>query len=147
LHAAQPNRKVKISAPDEVIVQGDERLLRVVFENLVGNSWKFTEKHDTATIEFGTITENAPPQAENKPVFYIRDDGAGFDMKYSDKLFGVFQRLHSLNEFEGTGIGLATVRRIICRHNGTIWAEGAIEKGATVYFTININNGKEKNHE
>lgn len=139
LQAMQPERKVTFIAPESVEVVGDARLMRVVFENLLSNAWKFTEKHKTATIEFGSA-------GDTTTVYYIRDDGAGFDMTYADKLFGAFQRLHSLNQFEGTGIGLATVQRILRRHRGEIWAEGAVEKGATFYFTLNILE-KEAYHE
>lgn len=144
--AGNPERAVALISPEKVISYGDERLLRVVFENMVGNSWKFTEKHATATIEFGVIEGESADGAVDGPVYFIRDDGAGFDMAYADKLFGAFQRLHSLNEFEGTGIGLATVQRIIQRHGGVIWAEGVIEKGATFYFTLNAVK-EEVNHE
>jgi PAS domain S-box-containing protein len=126
----QPERQVKFIIQDEVKVQADKRLLQIVLENLIGNAWKFTSKHPIAIIEFGV------QQHEGKPVYFIRDDGAGFDMNYSQKLFGAFQRLHTVNEFAGTGIGLATVQRIIHRHGGKVWAEGEVEKGATFYFTI-----------
>ena len=102
----------------------------VVVDNLIRNAWKFTSKHATARIELGKQQQNG------ETVFFVKDDGAGFDMKYADKLFLPFQRLHSIGDFEGTGIGLATVRRIIQRHGGRIWAEGEVEKGATVYFTL-----------
>jgi light-regulated signal transduction histidine kinase (bacteriophytochrome) len=110
--------------------RGDARLLRILFENFLGNSWKFTAKHPRARIEAGVIEQGG------KRAFFVRDDGAGFDMAYSNKLFGAFQRLHDPHEFEGTGIGLATVHRIVQRHGGTLWGEGEIEKGATFYFTL-----------
>ena len=109
---------------------GDVRLLRVVLENLLGNAWKFSGKQDQAHIEFGV------KQEAGESVYFLRDDGVGFDMAYADKLFGTFQRLHSLREFEGTGVGLATVQRIIQRHGGRIWAEAAVGQGATFYFTL-----------
>jgi len=125
-----PERIVEFIIQGGIKVQGDTVLLRTVFENLLGNAWKFTSKHPTARIEFGMQRQN------DRPVYFIRDDGAGFDMDYAPKLFGAFQRLHSTNEFQGTGIGLATVQRVIHRHGGKVWAEGEVEKGATFYFTI-----------
>ena len=104
--------------------------MRILLANLLGNAHKFTAKHSTARIELGTVEQ------EGQPVYFVRDDGAGFDMTYADKLFGAFQRLHSANEFEGTGIGLATAQRIVHRHGGRAWAEGAVEQGAAVYFTL-----------
>jgi PAS domain S-box-containing protein len=130
LQQSEPGRKVTFLIQDDLNISGDPRLLRIVLENLLGNAWKFTSKHPEATIEVGAYGKN------KKPTYFVRDDGAGFDMAYGDKLFGAFQRLHSLNEFAGTGIGLATVRRIIRRHGGEVWAEGETEKGTTVYFTI-----------
>ena len=112
------------------MVQGDPYLMRIAMENLIGNAWKFTGKEVHPRIEFGTIV------GDEKKVCYIRDNGAGFDMAYSNKLFGAFQRLHTADEFPGTGIGLATVQRIIHRHGGRVWAEGKKGKGATFYFTM-----------
>jgi light-regulated signal transduction histidine kinase (bacteriophytochrome) len=112
-------------------VQGDAAMLRQVFANLLGNAVKYSRRSDPAVIEIG-----CDGQEEGSTVIYVRDNGAGFDMKYADKLFGVFQRLHRADEFEGTGIGLATVRRIISRHGGRTWAEGSVNAGATFYFTL-----------
>ncbi|MEW6613490.1 MAG: PAS domain S-box protein [Pseudomonadota bacterium] len=130
LHASQPQRQVEFVIAPNVTARGDARLLQVVLENLLRNAWKFTSKHERARIEFGVT------QRDGKRTYFVRDDGAGFDMSYAHKLFGAFQRLHGATEFEGTGIGLATVQRIIHRHGGRIWAEGAIEQGATFYFTL-----------
>jgi signal transduction histidine kinase len=130
LRDTQPHRQVEFVIADGLTVQGDERLLRVVLENLLGNAWKFTSTHPRARIEFATV------QQGGKKVYFVRDDGVGFDMAYAEKLFRPFQRLHAVDEFEGTGIGLATVQRIICRHGGHIWAEGAVDQGASIYFTL-----------
>ena len=127
---SQPKRKVKIKIQDGIIAKGDERLIQIALQNLIENAWKFTSKHEKAYIEFGMLKE------KGKSIYFIRDDGAGFDMKYSQKLFGAFQRFHTSNEFPGTGIGLATVQRIIHRHGGKIWAKSEVEKGSTFYFTI-----------
>ena len=130
LHENQPEREVEFIIQQGIKVKGDNHLLRIVLENLIRNSWKFTSKHPQARIEFGVQPQN------DRVVYYIRDDGAGFDMNYARKLFGAFQRLHTTDEFPGTGIGLATVQRIIHRHGGSVWAEGEVEKGATIYFTM-----------
>lgn len=129
LRAAQPDREVEFSIEDGVAAWGDTRLLLVALENLLGNAWKFTGKTPGARIEFGV--EKRPGGA-----YYVRDNGAGFDANYAGKLFGAFQRLHGAGEFEGTGIGLATVQRIIHRHGGRVWAEGEVGRGATFYFTL-----------
>ena len=133
LTKSDPNRQVEFHIEEDVKTQGDERLLAVALDNLLRNSWKYTSKHASASISFGVNRSNGTP------IYYVRDDGAGFDMAYADKLFAPFQRLHGMNEFEGTGVGLATVRRIISRHGGRIWTEAAVEQGATFYFTLSEN--------
>ena len=130
LNQQQNDRNVQFDITPGLIVDGDARLLHAVLDNLIRNAWKFTSKHDTAKIEFGSIDNNGVP------VFYVRDDGAGFDMANANNLFGTFQRMHTEDEFEGSGIGLATVKRIINRHGGEVWAESEVEKGATFYFTL-----------
>jgi signal transduction histidine kinase len=130
LQGTQPERQVEFVIAKGVVAQGDSHLLRVVMESLLDNAWKFTSKHPRARIEFG-ITKH-----DGEVTYFVRDDGVGFDMTYADKLFGTFQRLHAITEFEGTGVGLATVQRIIDRHGGRVWAEGAPEQGATFYFTV-----------
>jgi light-regulated signal transduction histidine kinase (bacteriophytochrome) len=109
-------------------VLGDVRLLRIALENLLGNAWKFTSQREDAAIEVGRLPDSR--------VFYVRDNGVGFDMAYVDKLFGAFQRLHTEAEFPGTGIGLATVRRIVTRHQGRVWGESELGKGTTFYFAL-----------
>ncbi len=126
-------RNVECRVTEGIEAFGDHHLLRVVLDNLLGNAWKYSSRQDPAVIEFG-VKENT-----GKPVFYVRDTGAGFDEKLADKLFIPFQRLHSDDQFPGNGIGLATVKRIIQRHRGQIWAESEIGKGATFYFTLNVN--------
>ncbi len=135
LREADPPRRVEFVIPPRLVAYGDARLLRVALENLLQNAWKYTSKHPAARIEFG-MTEHS-----GAPAFFVRDDGAGFDMHYAQKLFAPFQRLHARTEFEGTGIGLAIVQRIIHRHGGSIWAEGAVERGATFYFTLGARGG------
>jgi signal transduction histidine kinase len=125
-----PIRPVRINVEKGLTIRADPDLLAIVLENLMGNAWKFTAKREDACIEVGKRTDGADA------AFYVRDNGAGFDMAYADKLFGAFQRLHSDEDFEGTGIGLATVQRIVNRHGGRIWAEGEVGKGATFYFTL-----------
>lgn len=130
LRRTHPERDAEFIIADGLMAQGDSGLVRLVLANLLDNAWKFTEKHPGARIEFG-----ATRQAE-KAVYFVRDNGAGFDMAYADKLFRPFQRLHKPAEFEGTGIGLATVQRILQRHGGRAWGEGAVDRGAVFYFTL-----------
>ncbi|MCU0494695.1 MAG: PAS domain-containing protein [Chloroflexaceae bacterium] len=130
LQQQHPGRHVEVEIMPNMVARGDEYLLRLVLENLLSNAWKFTSHHPQARISF-TAHEH-----DKGLVYTVRDDGAGFDMAYADKLFGAFQRLHSLHQFPGTGIGLATVQRIIHRHGGRIWAEGAVEQGAIFSFTL-----------
>ena len=132
LQAREPGRRVRFAIDAGVWATADRSLIRAVVQNLVENAWKFTAKRDGATIEFATT---AAQDAE--VCCYVRDNGAGFDPAYVGKLFQPFQRLHSVTEFPGTGIGLASVRRIIERHGGRAWAEGAVGRGATFYFTLN----------
>ncbi len=132
--AEEPDRKVEFSITDGITASADENMLRIVLDNLLSNAWKFTGEHPTARIEFGA------DEKERETIYFVRDDGAGFDMKYADNLFYVFQRLHGQDEFTGIGIGLATVKRIIDMHGGRIWAEGEVEKGATFYFTLESRN-------
>jgi PAS domain S-box-containing protein len=152
--AADPGRTVEFVIHKNVQARGDERLLAIALSNLFNNAWKFTTKHATARIEFGveeasgdrreeiddrreaTAEIRNPKPEPRTPVYYVRDDGAGFDMTYAHKLFGPFQRLHQTADFPGTGIGLAIVQRVIHRHGGRVWAEGEVEKGATIYFTL-----------
>jgi len=129
LRKAEPARTVAVVVGRNLWVEGDERLLGIVLENLLGNAWKFTGHRPDARIEFGA-------SAEPEPAFFVRDNGVGFDPAHAGKLFGVFQRLHSAEEFPGTGIGLATVQRIIKRHCGRVWAIGAVNGGATFYFSL-----------
>jgi signal transduction histidine kinase len=134
LRAAQPDRNVQFVAGEDIKAYGDVSLLKVALENLLGNAWKFTERKEEARIEFGA--DRRPRPGFLAPVYFVRDNGAGFDQAYSDKLFGAFQRLHGQDEFEGTGIGLATVARIIHRHGGRVWADSEVGEGATFYFTL-----------
>jgi PAS domain S-box-containing protein len=127
LTSLEPQRTVEVVVQDGLFAHVDLRLARSLFANLLGNAWKFTAKVPTARIEFGVTGEDA---------FYVRDNGAGFDMAFAAKLFAPFQRLHTTDEFAGTGIGLATVQRIVRRHGGRVWAESAVDAGASFYFTL-----------
>jgi light-regulated signal transduction histidine kinase (bacteriophytochrome) len=130
LRAADPGRQAEFIVAEGLLTVGDGRLITLVLENLLGNAWKFTEKRQKAVIEFGALSQ------QEELIFFIRDNGAGFDMTYSGKLFQPFQRLHKVEQFPGTGIGLATVKRIIERHGGRVWIEGEVDKGTTVYFSL-----------
>ena len=123
-------RRIFLVEDNPDMKEQEMELVQVLMENLLSNAWKSTAKHPRATIEFGATQHNG------KSAYFVRDNGAGFDMAYAGKLFGAFQRLHGRTEFPGTGIGLATVQRIIHRHGGRVWAEGAVEQGATFYFTL-----------
>jgi signal transduction histidine kinase len=130
LRRGAPERDVEVLIEPDLIVQGDPTLLRVVLENLLGNAWKYSARTAKARIGFGLGSSTGAPS------FTVRDNGAGFDMRYADRLFGVFQRLHSASDFQGTGVGLASVRRIIRRHGGEIWAESELGRGAAFHFTL-----------
>jgi light-regulated signal transduction histidine kinase (bacteriophytochrome) len=130
LQAAQPERQVELRIEEGVEIMADPRLIRIVADNLLGNAWKYSSTRETSVISFGRVVK------DGKPCLFVADNGVGFDMAYVDKLFGAFQRLHGVDEFEGSGVGLATVQRIITRHGGTIWAEAAVDEGATFYFTL-----------
>ena len=132
LHNAEPGRRVRFVIAPAVRGEADSHLIQVALDNLVGNAWKYTSRHDQAVIEFGSRADD-----QGRIVYFVRDDGAGFDMAYAHKLFGAFQRLHAMDEYAGNGIGLATVQRIIHKHGGTVWAEGAVDHGATFFFTLN----------
>ena len=130
LKDAEPTRVVEFVIQPGLMAHGDARLLDVVMTNLLGNAWKFTGKHSSARIEFGRT------ERDGQRTFFVRDDGIGFDMTYAGKLFGAFQRMHKASEFPGSGVGLATVQRIVHRHGGRVWAEAEVEKGTTIYFTL-----------
>jgi len=131
LQRRAPTRLVEFRIADDLVADGDASLLRIVLENLFSNAWKFTAHQPQARIAFGVT-----PQPEGPPVWFVLDNCAGFDMAAADKLFQAFQRFHARTEYPGTGIGLATVQRIIQRHGGRIWAESVVEQGATFHFTL-----------
>jgi PAS domain S-box-containing protein len=135
LRLGQPERVVTFVNQENVVSRGDPALLRALFDNLLGNAWKFTGARPHGCIKFGA------EKRDDAVVYYINDNGAGFDMAYAGKLFAPFQRLHNVKDFAGTGIGLATVQRIVHRHGGTIWAEGVVDRGATFYFTLTSSSG------
>jgi light-regulated signal transduction histidine kinase (bacteriophytochrome) len=128
--SSQPERRVEWIIPPDLRATGDAKLLHIVLQNLLDNAWKFTGKRADARIEVGR------GEKDGKAAFFVKDNGAGFDMAFAEKLFGPFERLHRPDEFEGTGIGLASVQRIIQRHGGEAWAEGAVDEGATFYFSL-----------
>jgi light-regulated signal transduction histidine kinase (bacteriophytochrome) len=130
LEARDPGRKVAAVVADDIAARGDARLFMLLFENLLASAWKFSAKSPEPRIEVGRAQHGA------ETVFFVRDNGAGFDMAYAHKLFVPFQRLHAATEFPGTGVGLATAHRVVARHRGRIWAESAPEKGATFFFTF-----------
>lgn len=130
LQQSSPDRRVEFTIQPDMVANGDARLLYVVLENLLGNAWKFTGGQSRAKIEFGRT------KVDGLPAYFVRDNGAGFNMNYANKLFAPFQRLHTAAQFEGTGVGLATVQRIIHRHGGRVWAKGEVNRGATFYFTL-----------
>ena len=130
LREAYPSREVELCVQDGLTLEGDAVLLGVVMENLLGNAWKFTSRGATARIEVGEAS------MDGQAAYFVRDDGAGFDMAHASRLFVAFQRMHTAEEFPGTGIGLATVQRIIRRHGGELWAESRVGKGATFFFTV-----------
>jgi len=137
LRVGEPGRAVELRLDRDMFVQGDPRLLRVMLDNLLGNAWKFTTREAVSRITF-------KHKADQPGVFYISDNGVGFDMRHGAKLFGAFQRLHRVTDFPGTGVGLATVQRIVHRHGGRIWAEAKEGKGATLYFSLGSTDSQEK---
>jgi light-regulated signal transduction histidine kinase (bacteriophytochrome) len=130
LQKAQPERRIEFRIEDGLEAMADPGLIRIVLVNLLSNAWKFTSKRPSAVIAFGKESLNG------SPAYFVRDDGAGFDPAYTNRLFGAFQRLHAASEFPGTGVGLATAQRIVHRYGGRIWAESALGQGATFYFTL-----------
>ncbi len=139
LEESYPNRRVEFSSPAHIEAFGDPGLLRIALENLIGNAWKFTSKTENAKIEIGLVEKSG------ETAYFVKDNGAGFDMKYAGKMFDPFQRLHSQADFPGQGLGLAIVSRIISRHGGQVWAEGEVGKGAALYFTLGGITGGESN--
>ncbi|MBN1980439.1 MAG: hypothetical protein JW795_02835, partial [Chitinivibrionales bacterium] len=127
----EPNRSVQVTIAENQIVSVDGALVRIFLDNIIRNAWKFTRKQPAGLIEFGVFRQEG-----GKKTFFLADNGVGFDMEQGDKLFTIFQRLHSSADFEGSGTGLATAQRIIRRHGGDIWAQGQIDKGATIYFNF-----------
>jgi PAS domain S-box-containing protein len=139
LRQSDLDRKVEFVVAEDVMVNGDPALLRLLLENLLNNAWKFTRQQPRARVEFGSMRRD-----DGVMVNFVKDNGAGFDMKYASKLFGAFQRFHSQHEFSGTGIGLASVQRVVHRHGGQIWAESIVGEGTTFYFTLNANAGSHR---
>jgi signal transduction histidine kinase len=146
LRESEPARQIDINIRDRMFARADSRMMELALSNLLGNAWKFTSKTEKALIEFGTLDAHHPinsspesggeQSSQDKTVYYVRDNGAGFDPAFKGKMFLPFHRLHAHDQFEGTGIGLAIVDRIIRRHGGKVWAEGAEGQGATIYFTL-----------
>lgn len=134
LKELSPTRNIKVSIVENIKAKSDKTLISIALDNLLNNAWKYTSKTEHAIIEFGSNEVNG------EAIYFVKDNGVGFDMQYYEKLFGAFQRLHAVNDFEGTGIGLATVQRIIHRHGGRIWAESEINKGTTLFFTLGLSN-------
>ena len=130
LRERDPDRKIDIRCADLPSVTGDRRLLAIAFNNLLENAWKYTSRRADACVEIGSELQ------DERLVFFVKDNGTGFDMHFADHLFEPFRRLHSAKEFPGTGIGLATVARVVERHGGRIWADAAVDRGATFYFTL-----------
>jgi light-regulated signal transduction histidine kinase (bacteriophytochrome) len=136
LQQSDPTREVDFGIQPGLHARGDPKLLRIAIANLLGNAWKFTGRIANPRVELGTL-----PGENGSRVFYVRDNGAGFDMRHAERLFGPFQRLHSESEFPGTGVGLATVQRVVRRHGGRIWAESQVSRGATFFFTVGDQGG------
>jgi len=136
LEEGEPSRHAEVRIADGLVAHGDPKLLRVCLYNLLGNAWKFTAGRQPTSIEVGSLPAGKPSDAEEGRIYFVRDNGIGFDMSYASNLFKPFRRLHSREDFPGTGIGLATVQRIIHRHGGRVWAESEPERGTTVYFTL-----------
>ena len=131
LKQQNPDRDIEVKLQNNLYADGDEHLISVALDNLLSNSWKYTSKIAHASIEFGSNHSG-----NGHDVYFVKDNGAGFDMKYADKIFLAFQRLHSKEDYPGTGVGLATVQRVVDRHGGKVWAESDIGKGTTIYFTL-----------
>lgn len=130
LQRLEPDRAVTVNVADLAATVGDGSMIRQVLTNLISNAWKFTRGRSDAAIEIGCAAQ------ANETIYFVKDNGAGFDMTYADKLFGVFQRFHRAEDFEGTGVGLAIVQRIVQRHGGRVWAEAAVDRGAAFYFAL-----------
>jgi light-regulated signal transduction histidine kinase (bacteriophytochrome) len=130
LRSSEPARPVESRVQEEILANADAQLITTALGHLLGNAWKFTSRQPAACIEFGTVPAQQPT------VYFVRDNGAGFDMRYAEKLFGAFQRLHSVEDFPGTGVGLAIAHRVVRRHGGRIWGESEVDHGATFYFTL-----------
>ena len=130
LKNTEPQRRVELVIQDNVHANADPRLIHLALENLLRNAWKFTAKKETSHIEFGTTIK------DDQSIYFVRDNGAGFDQQFAGKIFEPFKRMHTEREFGGTGVGLSIVQRVIERHGGNVWAEGVVDKGATFYFIL-----------